>query len=711
MRRDTLTEAADRLHEEGLEAIRSGSPGRYEDVLDAYEEALLAFPAAWARYGQRFDSQAAQGLNPLGISQTEGFLRNLGVELSEAVVSDIRDVAFAAAFMPSRIARRAFSLDAIELSKRVLNLLTLVYRAAARAPAIDVAGVIKEKVWRHLYEFAIYILASRVKDRETDLEERRKASEFLRQVFDTYNNLLKQMLEQQDLETLREADRYWSRIMAHWAPEHEEPFEELVDDMTRELGEDDPRVKEAQLKAETKRQMVSIKEELFNLRAAYRYGLCFWALRRLREAENPGDWVPIFEYFASRFKNVEQIVRVAGLALAAESEDTVPWSDWMLFDLPEGEAHFIGVDPEILRVLVTLMLLSVDLEARASSIGPQEWMPVRLEQTERLLDEVLQDEALRDHLLPEEERLQERAEVLREALRRSAREQKELEEQKIRESALSREKLESFRSSLREGWLENRLVAPLFQLASSYEEIPEPPTSSEGWFGIDEWLPKDMFVPESQIFGAESIAHQFGFSLTEGEVRELLAKLSDSPGEGEDRGPFPEKVQATLRKMADEGYIPSVILAPLSWRLVRDMGIEGGPRSRTNSTSPEGIPPEATRNNFRGRIDGVPVFELLRTSKDRVWIIDLAAFATWRQWIVDEEGGQLRIEFEDFDEEQALKLATENPNMLRNSEIESVADRAAAIRSRVYLRIRERFEIIVEDQTAARWLEVPEELR
>jgi hypothetical protein len=101
----------------------------------------------------------------------------------------------------------------------------------------------------------------------------------------------------------------------------------------------------------------------------------------------------------------------------------------------------------------------------------------------------------------------------------------------------------------------------------------------------------------------------------------------------------------------------------------------------------------------------------LRTPTDRVWIIDLAAFATWRQWIVDEEGGQLRIEFEDFDEEQALNLATENPNMLRSSELESVADRAARIRTRVYLRVRERFEIIVKDQEAARWLKVPEELR
>ncbi len=91
--------------------------------------------------------------------------------------------------------------------------------------------------------------------------------------------------------------------------------------------------------------------------------------------------------------------------------------------------------------------------------------------------------------------------------------------------------------------------------------------------------------------------------------------------------------------------------------------------------------------------------------------MDLAAFALWRQWIVDEDGEHFRVEIKDFDEEQALNLAKENPNVLRTNERVSAADRAAAIRGNVHLRVRERFEIRVKDQGAARWLEVPEELR
>lgn len=716
MRRDRLLEAADRLHEDALEAIRGGSISRYEEVLDTYQEALLAFPTAWARYGQRFDYQAARGSNLLGIGQTERFLMNLGSELREAARSDVRDIAFDAAYMPARIARGAFDLDAIELSRRTLGLTPLIYSAVGRGSASEIAEIVKEKTWRHLYEFARYPLEAHVEESEgVSPEEHSRASEFLRQVFATYNSLLVQMVELRDLETLREADRSWSRIFLHWEPEHEEPFEEpfeeLVDAMAHELGEEDSRIKEARQKVEAKRQRVSVKEEFFSFRTACRYGLCFWALRRLRESEAPSGWVPIFEYLASYFKNVEEIVHAVGAALAAEAEDTIPWSDWILSDLPQEEVHFVGADPEILRAFVTLMLLSTNLEARAPSIGPLEWIPVKLEQIMQLLDEVLQDETLKDHLLPSEERLQNRAEVLRAALRQAAEAQKELEEEKIRESPLVLKKLENFKRSLHEGWLENRLVAPLFQLVGAYEESSENPSGDAGWFGTDDWLPKDIFVPEPQVYGAESIAHQFGFSLANGEVKTLLNKLSNSPGEGEDAGPFPEKIHAILHKMMEEGYNPSIILAPMSWRLMREMDIEGGPGRRNDSSPPEGIPQEAARNNFRGRVDEVPVFELLRTPKDRIWIVDLAAFATWRQWFVNEEGEYLRIEFEDFDEEQALNLAQENPNMLRSDERESVADRAAAIRSSVYLRVRERFEIKVKDQKAARWLDVPEELR
>jgi hypothetical protein len=709
LRRDTLSEAADRLHEEAVEAIRGGSLGRYEEVLDAYQEALLAFPTAWVRYGERFDYQAARGSNLLGIGQTERFLMNMGSELREAANSDVRDIAFSAAYMPTRIARRAFELDAIELSRRALRLSLFVYTAVGRGPTTEIAENVKELTWRYLYEFANYCLASYVKERGgVSREEQPSAEEFLRQVFANYNSLLKEMVELRDLQTLREADRSWSRILRYWEPEYEEPFEERVDAMARELGEENNRVREVRQQLEAKRHRVAVKEELFGLRTAYRFGLCFWALRRLHEAEVPSEWVPVFEYLASNFISVEQIVRAFRVARAADAEHTMPWSSWILSDLPQEEMHFIDADPDILRTFVALMLLSTDLEGQASFTEPLEGMPIPLEQAEKVLDEVLQDEALKNHLLPSEELLQERAEVLSTALRLTGQEQKELEEEKIREAPLAPQKVENFKRILREGWLENRLAVSLFRLVGAYEELSEGSPSDVEWFGIREWLSKDMFVPEPAVYGVESLANQYGVNLTSREVGQLLTKLSTSPADGDDARPVSERIRSTVGQMVDAGYSPSVILAPISWRLMRAMDIEGGPRQRNDPSPPEGISLEGARRNFRGQIEGVPDFELSRIPKDRIWVVDLAAFATWRQWFVDEEGEYLRIEFEDIDEEQAFNLARENPNMLKSDGRESVPERAAAIRSLVYFEVLERFEIKLKDQKAVRVLDIPD---
>ena len=291
---DELSVAANRLHSESIRAIQAGNPGGYKRVLDTYESMLLAFPKAWARYGQRFDSQAATGSNPLGFGQIEELFGNLGGELAEAAASPSLELAQEAASFPAHIARRAFELDAVALSERALRLALRIYVSAERGNAgTDRVKAVKGRLWRGLYEFAEYVLAPVVKDWNADRSQRGRAAQFLRQVFYEYNSLLKQMLELRDVETLQEADRGWSRVLDHWEPEHEQPYEPLVERMAEDRGEDDTAVREARGRLAIKQQMVSAKQDLYDLRSVYRFGLCMWALRRLRESGAPGSGWPL----------------------------------------------------------------------------------------------------------------------------------------------------------------------------------------------------------------------------------------------------------------------------------------------------------------------------------------------------------------------------------------------------------------------------------
>jgi hypothetical protein len=157
----------------------------------------------------------------LGLEQTEDLIGKLREEFSEAVRSDVREIAAAAARFPVHLARRAYSIDAIALSKSALGLSRLVYWSAAGASASENTRMVKDKVWRRLYEFANFTLAADLKNREITSEEHGKATEYLRQVFDAYNSVMKTMLEFEDLVTLKDADEAWSRILSHWRLKHE----------------------------------------------------------------------------------------------------------------------------------------------------------------------------------------------------------------------------------------------------------------------------------------------------------------------------------------------------------------------------------------------------------------------------------------------------------------------------------------------------------
>jgi hypothetical protein len=199
-------------------------------------------------------------------------------------------------------------------------------------------------------------------------------------------------------------------------------------------------VQDMRRKEELKQRVVRAKKELVGLRTTHRYGLCFWALRRVRYAaggEPQGDpriGARVFDYLRrSHFADVDATLEGAELAFAAErtsgdGPETVPWSDWILTDLPLGPGGTRGgafsADGEILRVFVALLLLSPDLKARAPSVDPPGWLPGRLESVRNALDEVSCDAVLLELVFGGMDDVEQRVQTIRELLERSARLQK-----------------------------------------------------------------------------------------------------------------------------------------------------------------------------------------------------------------------------------------------------------------------------------------------
>jgi hypothetical protein len=121
LKRDRLDEALDQLHAAAVDAARNGEAGWYSEIRDAYVDTLLAFPEAWATYGQRFDHVARAGL-PFRLSEIDRTTRDIYSQLRQAVAAQQREIASAIAYLPIAAASRAVPLGAQGLSSEMLNL-------------------------------------------------------------------------------------------------------------------------------------------------------------------------------------------------------------------------------------------------------------------------------------------------------------------------------------------------------------------------------------------------------------------------------------------------------------------------------------------------------------------------------------------------------------------------------------------------------------
>jgi hypothetical protein len=470
-------------------------------------------------------------------------------------------------------------------------------------------------------------------------------------------------------------------------------------------GEDDPEVATLRQREEDKRQRVLARDELFGLRAAYRYGLCAWTLQRLGTASDPEEWVEFFEHFACSFADVDDAWRAANLALSLDAKDEIPWSEWIEAELPERQAHVIDSETGILRTLATLLLRSAEPDYETITVGLHDRLANRLEILERALDDVAQDENLLLARVLPVDHLQERVQALQTKLRSVADEHRRLQQEKIREADLDPEKVKAFKAAIYKTWSENRLAASLFELVESYEDVEDPEVGGDIYFRLEDWIRKVYLVTEPNVFGGDNEAWHKTVALTKGETEHLVKELKNSPKEQVSGTPA-EAVASVIRRMRGEKLNPSVVIARPTLRprlLVQSPGSSLG--TQPDFSPPEDLPVPAAKY-FLAQVEGVPVFGSTTVPEGLACVVDLAAFGSWRQFAVNQVGKSLETEIEPFDEANAIRLAHEHPHWFRDAERESAEARANEIRERVYLRIQERFEMQVKDWNAARWVEL-----
>jgi hypothetical protein len=375
--------------------------------------------------------------------------------------------------------------------------------------------------------------------------------------------------------------------------------------------------------------------------------------------------------------------------------------------LPEGRAHSIGIDISFLETFLTLPLMRINPETSQAPLPALAWMRTYRDKLERLLTGLADEEAI--HRLIEPDQLSARLETLAQLISDAARRRQDLEDEELRNAAISQERSDKFTSTLKDSWVKHRIAPPLFRWVRAYSR-DESPDSDAGWFGMDRLLPKDLFVDESRVVGGEMVAADLGRALAHGEMDRLCAELADSTELEVGGETFAGRVRNGIDGQSEAGYSVQLVLTPVSWRIHRDMGLPERFAPRPELPASLELPSESL-HWYAGTLDGAVVIDWPAVPNDRIYFVDLNAFGLWRQYPASTEGEEVLVEIRTYDETSALELAQRDPNLLRTPERESVEARATELRKHVLLHVRTRFILERKDPVAARFLGIPQDLQ
>ena len=152
---DVMTVVAADLFEEGLNAVKRGSPAAAGQVATMYSEVWLAWPRRWAAYGQRLEGGLIRNVEPFTIGPTERLRRNLAATVSRAVDDGLHDHAESFSGVLWTVGFEAVRLGAPDLIVEMNSLARRLLTTESRTYP-ELAARTTERSWRFQVDLCKY---------------------------------------------------------------------------------------------------------------------------------------------------------------------------------------------------------------------------------------------------------------------------------------------------------------------------------------------------------------------------------------------------------------------------------------------------------------------------------------------------------------------------------------------------------------------------
>lgn len=717
--RNDLDTELKRLRQGALAAIRDGQSDQHEQWAELYGELLLTYPRAWNEYGERFDQNAAKGLDPFQLPQTGRITDDLREQFEQALNADHREIIESLKSLLTRLMLSSVELSAHGLLSTLLGLSAQAQHVAQRLENSSLADDARISL-RDLPFFVLEHGVDRTlrRERSTD-DQKATATEFANLLFTEIRNTAKRLIDEGRFAEAEEVVRIWSGSLSQWNINTDEIDWQL--EMARLQHPDGSPEVEGLIEEQRRVQkLTDLRVALLDQRRKHIFEVAAWTFRILEKNDSP-DAKQLFAFLIGQVGGASDRISAARQLL---NTDTA-LSNWILFSLPTRQAHFIGTDGLVLRTLALGLLMVAPTNGNRIVFPTEEWLVARAqvlrEAIERFLSEwdewtpILPNENIaaeprHEDAAPESAELdanlyrRKRAEAVLHGLSTAIEKFQSSERDTLVQAVPSQQRIDWFLTLLDKGVTSSRFAD---LLTDGVAELPvgqlvEPRYRS----GPYQWVPKDWFLEGCNVVNVDDVAQDLGALVGQGEAEILFSAIRQAQSIETVGGDITTDLNSAIALLRARSFRPTAIIGPINWRLWQEIGIQ---RNDTAGFLPAGVG-ERMAHWVEGHIGDVLIIESSEWPNDHIVVLDFPAHIELQRGIY-EDGSTLRRQLQFFDPEAARALAEENPRMMASEERISLEARVEEIRTQALLRVERAVSTRTKDAKAAVSIPIPADIR
>ncbi|QFY05990.1 hypothetical protein GBF35_04275 [Nonomuraea phyllanthi] len=672
------------FQEEAMEAVRSESIIAIESVIETFEELWLAWPSLWIQYIQKDASGVLGSVNyervgPLG-DVSSGFKSAFDLAVGRGLHEHVAQMSSSL----YRIGRKAIELPAPASLRGLADLARSLISRISTSNSPELQAQVNQRAWRMQVELCDYTAVPSSNDDMTPVEKKRGAIDSIDVLFRAMTETLKRLAEVGDYNEFVRLDKAFDSIEIEREPITRSILQGTVGRQvnTSDVGQQDPSLLELQLRL----------KGLGKSRLAYRLSVFAWMIAESQEEIG----YRARELAIDRMDALGSVENVLAAVDAALSNDSL-LSNWILWSLPEGEAHWIDSNGYILRAISVYLFR----HTRIDSLYHYPWMnDHRIERLKHEWDILAEERP--DWLvgLLAADEIIERIEHLKLLADKALKDQKAASDRRLIDQLFDSEKIERFKEAIYRTWASNRLIVDLAD-ASAISITQSPVTEmGERRFGFSPLLePKGLFVTPTDWGGLEMNGEDLGRQLGEAELAVIIQEVMRRAPKLAGRGDAAQRLRQALDVLRTEGLSPNIAFVPISWRLTRSLGLQ--------EQQEEGL--GSLKGRFKGYFEGVMVVAWHAIPKERIFVADLNAFASVTEGVSPDGtvvGVETDVDFIDADKAREIVSHWSDP-----TDGEDEEDRMTRVLASALVRIRRPYQVQVVLPVAARSIWLPESAR